>query len=152
MLFWSNRRHELPLLTLPMQIQEETLNAARLAALFCFLNELTIMISNNGRIPLDLTRYTQCLTSEEWLGPDGHRGIAVSTQGPAGVWPVAPAAVWTGSGHIYRQVLGHDDTTLPALRAALPLLAEHELPDVSRLAAHSVPNLSVVIHLPETHG
>ena len=110
--------------------------------------------------PANLTRYTECLTSASRPGlrQDGHRGIVVSVLGPAGVWPAAPIAIQTGSGHIYRQGLGGRLITpaaLRAVRARVPEPALAALPPLNgwhHLHAIPVPNLVIVILLKEAHG
>ena len=158
MLFWTNA-HERLLASLPAAVQGETLDAVTVAVMYCCLVEVHIMVLALQRAPIifqpaNLTRYTECLTSPEWLGQYGHRGIAVSRQGsgPWPFWPIAPAAVPATNGHIYQQLLRRESITPAARRAATELGRADQLPDLeSQLAYIPVPNLYVVVLL-SRHG
>ena len=162
MLFWSNSKFERPLNILPAASRDELINAAAVAALYCFLVEVDIMIQDYHRFPgsavvqpIKLTRYTKCLISapgDVGLGERGHRGIAVSTQGPQGVWPAAPTATWKGDGHIYYENLGRYSITQNAIGAVRGLRPQAQLPALPNLDAIPVPDLTVTIQLERTHS
>ena len=158
MLLWTNRREPIV-----RSLTSPPVNAARVVTLLCFAEEARIMAEAHldapGSVqPANITRYTECLISPPeyphlGLGQDGHRGIVVSVLGPRGVWPVAPIQVWTGDGHIFRQRLTRYSLTSAALKIAMRLEPEDQLPALlPGLNAIPVPDLTIVINLKQTPG
>ena len=161
MLFWSNPEFERPLTVLPTASRDGLINAAAVAALYCFLVEVDIMVHDYQRFPggvavqpPNLPRYTRCLiraAGDVGLGQLGHRGIVVSTEGPEQVWPVAPVGMWSGNGHIYHVNLGRHSITQNAIAAVRRLGPQAQLPALENLGAIPVPHLVVTIHLKRIH-
>ena len=159
MLFWTNIFHERPLTSTPPPLHRTVLRATTEAEGYCYLEEVLVVINDYALAPdsiqpANLTRYTECLTRPELpgLGPDGHRGIAISRDGPEGVWPTAPVAVAAAEGRIFLQVLTRALITPAAIEAVLrddpTIPLPIQLPNFRRrLATIPVPKLWVAIHL-----